>query len=228
MRQSSGTQSSSDTALPEPRSFAEVVLRWTLRRVLGFLQRPLTAIVLFEGLLILWLLPPVMFRAMLDWRLYAVMNASMVIDGLLFWFLVLDPRPAPPAPVSFPARLSLSFLIIFPQIMVGTALGMAQHDLYPSFALCGRVYAGISPLLDQQIGGLILWVPSGMMSALAAVLIMARMFRHEDAASSLSPSLRSIGIPTARDQQMLAENSSERSVPAAVPLFHKAHQAHAR
>ena len=70
------------------------------------LQQPLIAVVLFEGLLFLWLIPPVTFGAMFDWRLYEVMNASMVIDGLMFWFLVLDPRPYPAAPVGFFTRLA--------------------------------------------------------------------------------------------------------------------------
>lgn len=149
-------------------------------RSLRFLQQPVLAVVLFEGLLILWLVPAIMFRAMFDWLLYGIMNASMVIDGLLFWFLVLDPRPVPQAPIGFFTRLALAFLIIFPQIGIGTALGLAQHDLYPSFSMCGRVFPNIGPLSDQQMGGLVLWIPAGMMSAFAAVLIMGRMFLHED------------------------------------------------
>ena len=77
--------------------------------MLRAVQRPVSAFLLFEGLLMLWLVPPVTFRAMLDPRLYAIMNASMVVDGLLFWFLVLDPRPAPAAPISFFTRLCLGF-----------------------------------------------------------------------------------------------------------------------
>ena len=76
--------------------------------------------------------------------------------------------------------------MIFPQIAAGTLIGSVQHDLYPSFALCGRVYPAIGPLLDQQIGGLVLWVPAGMMSALAAVLIMHRMFGYEDRTGRLT------------------------------------------
>ncbi|HQT78905.1 MAG: hypothetical protein B7Z80_21720 [Rhodospirillales bacterium 20-64-7] len=149
-------------------------------RAMRFVQHPVVALVLFQGLLYLWLIPPVTFRAMLDPVLYAVMNASMVIDGLLFWFLVLDPRPLPQASIGYFPRLALAFTIIFPQIAVGTLLGLARTDLYPSFALCGRLWSGISPLADQQLGGLILWIPAGMMSAFAAVLIMRRMFTHED------------------------------------------------
>ncbi|MGH8126038.1 MAG: cytochrome c oxidase assembly protein, partial [Rhodanobacteraceae bacterium] len=38
------------------------------------------------------------------------------------------------------------------------------------YSLCGRVFAGIPPLMDQHLGGLILWIPSSMMSVLAAVI----------------------------------------------------------
>jgi putative membrane protein len=156
-----------------------------VRGVIRTARQPVIAVVLFEGVLFLWLVPPVAYRAMLNWPLYEIMNASMVVDGLLFWCLVLDPRPNPPAPVSFFARLTLSFVIIFPQIGLGTAIGMARYDLYPAFALCGRVFSSIGPLQDQQIGGLIIWVPTGMMSAIAALIVMRRMFLDEDARGAM-------------------------------------------
>ena len=166
-----------------------------VRGVLGVLQQPVLAVLLFEGLLILWLIPPVTFRAMFDPLLSAVMNASMVADGLLFWFLVLDPRPKPPARMAF-SPATLAFLIIFPQIAVGTLIGLAPHDLYPSFSLCGRVYSAVDPLLDQQIGSLILWVPTGMMSALATGLIMRRLCLH-DATGVADPGVAQLqeGLP---------------------------------
>lgn len=158
--------------------------RWVasrpVRMVLRPLQNPFVAPFLFEGLLLFWLIPPVTFRAMIDWRLYDIMNASMLVDGLLFWFLVLDPRPWPAASIGFFARLVMAFLVIFPQIIIGTWIGMAQHDLYPTFSLCGRAFPSIGPLLDQQIGALILWEPTSMMSSAAALIIMWRLFHHED------------------------------------------------
>lgn len=63
---------------------------------IGVLQQPVVAAFLFVGLFYFWLIPVVHFRAMIDARLYAVMNWSMVLDGILFWCLVLDPRPRPP------------------------------------------------------------------------------------------------------------------------------------
>ena len=55
-------------------------------------------------------LAAVHFDAMLDARLYRAMNWSMAIDGLLFWWLILDPRPCPPARLAPGLRIILAFL----------------------------------------------------------------------------------------------------------------------
>jgi putative membrane protein len=144
------------------------------------LQQPVLAASLFVGLVVLWLVPAVQFHAMLNARLYDFMNWSMVIDGLLFWCLVLDPRPPSQAGLSYVARMAAAFLVMFPMILLGTLIESAQHDVYSYYALCGRLIAGLSAVADQQIGGLIIWVPAGMMSALATLLIASRQFAHED------------------------------------------------
>ena len=68
-----------------------------LRGAFSVLQQPVPSGLLFVGLIYLFLIPPVHFRAMIDPRLYAIMNWSMIGDGMLFWILVLDPRPKAPA-----------------------------------------------------------------------------------------------------------------------------------
>ncbi len=103
--------------MPEP--FRRLVDDPRLARGLRVIQQPVIAGAVFVGLIDLWLIPTVNFEAMLDPRLYAVMNWSMVVDGLLFWCLVLDPRPSPPARTSFAARMITIVAVMFPQIIVG-------------------------------------------------------------------------------------------------------------
>ncbi len=145
------------------------------------LQQPLLAVFLFVGLFYLWLIPSVHFRAMIDPKLYAVMNWSMVVDGLLFWSLVLDPRPKPPARISYGARAALSFGVMFPQIIVGALLAFAPYDLYPYYDLCGRLFPSIGALSDQVIGGIISWIPPGMMSVIGVLLVLNALRLHEEA-----------------------------------------------
>jgi len=126
-----------------------------VRTVTAIVQQPFLAAVLFFGLIALWLTPPIHFRAMIDPTLYSVMNWSMVVDGLFFWCLVLDPRPAPPA--------------------------------FASFAID-----------DQQYGGLIVWIPSSMMSVIALIIVInflrqaeEKQWKEEDEGDAMGPVISS-------------------------------------
>ena len=67
---------------------ALIPLGWIYR----FLQHPAIASFLFVGLIYFWLWPPIHFDAMLSRDLYWIMNWSMLVDGMLFWWLIFDPR----------------------------------------------------------------------------------------------------------------------------------------
>jgi putative membrane protein len=150
---------------------------------LAVLQQPALAAFLFVGLFAFWLIPAIHFRAMLDPRLYAVMNWSMVLDGILFWSLVLDPRPAPPARIGFGARVALAIVVMFPQIALGAVIALSSHDLYPFYDLCGRLFPSITALADQHIGGIVSWIPPAMMSVIAVLLVLNALRIAEDAAA---------------------------------------------
>lgn len=154
------------------------LLAWPpVRRALNVLLNPFVAAFLFVGLIYLWLWPAVHFDAMLDWRLYRVMNFSMAADGMLFWWLVLDHRPHPPARLSPGVRVFVALAVTIPQVLVGAYVFLTTTDLYPIYSLCGRAFAGITPLEDQHLGGLILWIPSSMMSVIAALVAFTYWIR---------------------------------------------------
>ncbi|MGB8714897.1 MAG: cytochrome c oxidase assembly protein [Rhodanobacteraceae bacterium] len=158
-----------------PLSFRRRVLRPVLawppvKMVLDIVLHPLVAAILFVGLIYLWLYDPIHYIAMLDVHLYKLMNWSMTLDGLLFWWLVLDTRPKPPARLSPGVRILVALAVIPPQILIGAYITFVNHDLYPIYAICGRIFLDITPMTDQYLGGLILWIPSSMMSVIAALI----------------------------------------------------------
>jgi len=107
------------------------------------------------------------------------MNWSMVVDGLPFWWLVLNPEPKPPARVGYGARILMLVLVMFPQILIGAFIGLSTHDLFDVYAVCGRLYP-ISAVTDQQIGGLIIWIPGSMMSVIGMLIVLTRYRRQRD------------------------------------------------
>jgi putative membrane protein len=143
-----------------------------LLAVIRVIQQPFLASVLFVGLVALWLIPPIHFRAMIDPQLYQVMNWSMVVDGLLFWTLVLDPRPQPPARVSFGGRIAMTLAVVPPQLLIGAIIAFTTHDIYNFYAWCGRIYPSIDAISDQQLGGANIWIPPAMMSGVALLLVL--------------------------------------------------------
>ncbi len=148
------------------------------------LQRPWIAGVLFAGSFFFWLIPPIHFRAMLDARLYQLMNWTMVVDGILFWSLALDSRPKPPARISFGARIGLILGVMIPQVVLGALLTVWPRSLYPSYDLCGRMLPSMSALTDQHLGGAIVWIPPGILSMAGLLRLIIALSRQRSTACS--------------------------------------------
>ncbi|HVS76083.1 MAG TPA: cytochrome c oxidase assembly protein [Steroidobacteraceae bacterium] len=155
-----------------------------LRILFRILQHPLIAPTLFVGLIFFWLTPSIHFTAMLDVRRYLLMNWSMLADGLLFWWLMLAPRQAQgSASIGYGTRLVILPIIAVPQILLGAYITLHTTPLYDVYAVCGRAWA-ISPIDDQQIGGLLTWIPAAMMS-LVGILVVLHHILHDPQATAV-------------------------------------------
>jgi len=152
--------------------------RW-LRAVYRLFQNPVVAPLLFVGLIWFWLTPAVHFDAMLSHRLYLLMNWSMALDGLLFWWLMLIPRgPGHLVDLGYGTRVLIMVLVMFPQIAIGAYIALGPPDLYDVYSVCGRAFP-LSPAQDQLYGGLLTWIPAAMMSVLGAVIVLGRWIRDD-------------------------------------------------
>ena len=165
-----------------PAPLARLVGSRAVSRLLAPIQQPIVASFLFVGLVAFWLIPAIHFPSMIDHPLFWIMNWSMVLDGLLFWCLVLDPRPSPPARVGFGTRAAMAVGVIFPQIAIGAVIVFTRHDIYPYYNYCGRFFTDISPLYDQLVGGMVIWIPPAMMSVIALLLVLNHLRLAEDRA----------------------------------------------
>jgi len=132
---------------------------------------------LFVVLVLGFLVPTVQFYSMLDWRLYRFMNWSVVISGFMYWNLILDRRPSPPAALSPGGRVISPIITMVPQMVVGAIITFTEHDLYPIFDLCGRALPGMTALTDQAIGGLTMWVLAGFVEVFGLLFALATLMR---------------------------------------------------
>jgi putative membrane protein len=143
------------------------------------LQQPVIAAVLFVGLIYFWLWPAIHFDAMLSRDLYWLMNWSMLLDGLLFWWLMFDPRsPVNTTALGYGKRMLMLALVALPQMILGASIVFSRGMVYDVYEVCGRAWP-MAPETDQLLGGLLTWIPPAMMSILG-ILILLRRAMHED------------------------------------------------
>lgn len=152
--------------------------RWPVR----LLQQPLLAGVLFVGLVYFWLTPSIHFTAMLDARRYRLMNWSMAVDGLLFWWLMLTPRRAQGRiAVAYGQRIAILVAAGFLQLFLGAYIVMTKSVLFDVYGICGRAWA-MSALTDQQLGGLFTWIPPAMMSLIGVLIVIHHLLHDAEGA----------------------------------------------
>jgi putative membrane protein len=164
-----------------PGFLKPVVTARPVRTVMGVLQHPALAPLLFVGLLYFWLIPSIHTVVMLNPTLYAVMNWTMALNGVMFWSLILDSRAKPPARLSHLMRALLILVIELPQMVLGAILSLTTRDFYPVYDICGRVL-DMTALNDLHYGGLIIWLPGTLTSFAAMIVVLVTMRLNEEKA----------------------------------------------
>ena len=141
------------------------------------ITNPVLTTVVFLATLYLWQEPRLHNLAVRDEWVHAGMHITMLTSGFLFWWLVVDPKPHR-SRLHYALRVLYLGLIVIPNTVLGAAITFQSGPIYDAY----RDYPqplGISPMVDQQLGGLFLWVVGDMMSVLIAGVVMAKWYQKE-------------------------------------------------
>jgi cytochrome c oxidase assembly factor CtaG len=144
------------------------------RRSLGRLWRRLTPSgpvlpwVLYAGVLWGWHLPPPYEAALRHPAVHDLQHLTFFATGFVFWRAVLDRagrRLGPGVALVYLFTTSLHATVL------GVFMALAPRPWYPGYL--GRTEAwGLTPLEDQQLAGLIMWMPACLAYAAGAVGIL--------------------------------------------------------
>jgi putative membrane protein len=150
-----------------------------VRRVYRLLTNPIFTIGLFLGSLYLWQFPGAFNLALRSDAIHAIMHLTMSGSGFLFWWVIIDPKPHR-SRLHYGLRVLYLGLIVLPNTVLGAAITFSGDLLYTGYAEVTQPF-GISLATDQQLGGLMLWVPGDMMSIVAAGIVMIMWYQREEA-----------------------------------------------
>ncbi len=131
------------------------------------LAEPLPAWALHAVALWAWHAPPLFERALVHDGWHVAQHATFLATALLFWRSVLEPglrRSGAPLASVFTTMLHTGAL--------GALLTFSPTPWYPGHAAAAAA-AGGDALADQQLGGLVMWVPAGLAYLAAALAIAA-------------------------------------------------------
>lgn len=159
---------------------------WMLRPALAsrpvfavarWVTNPLRAFAIFNVVMAAWHLPPLYNLAMAHHNVHIVQHLMFLVAAVLMWWPILSPLPELPR-LPYPLQMLYLFLMSIPMSIVAVYIAYANAVLYPAYATAPRIW-GISPMQDQLIGGLIMWIPGGLFFFAIISVIFFRWQQHE-------------------------------------------------
>jgi len=146
--------------------------RWVMT-VARVVTRPLVAAAVFTAPIVLWHVPAFYEAALRDHNLHIVQHLVFLTTAVIMWWPVLSPVPELPRLPHLLQMLYL-FLLGIPMSITGALIALSDRVLYPFYAAAAPRVGGLSPLDDQQIGGLLMWVLGGLMLWIVMTVIWFR------------------------------------------------------
>jgi putative membrane protein len=141
----------------------------TIAECWRMLTKPTTATVLHGAALWGWHMPAFYNAALISPSMHWLQHLTFLLTALLFWWPLL--RGVDRDRIAGIAVLCL-FLTTLHTALLGVLLTLARRPWYPAQS-SGAAEWGLTPLEDQQLAGLVMWVPAGAIYTVAGLALAA-------------------------------------------------------
>jgi putative membrane protein len=158
----------------------------------GLVSKPASAFVLHGAALWGWHLPRFYQATLTSELLHSLQHLSFLLTALLFWWTVFTARGGE-------LRRGGAVFYLFATLLQTGALGalltFSRTLWYPAYATTVGAW-GLTPLEDQQLGGLIMWIPGGLAYVAAALVLFGQWLAESERRSVRRERL--VSAPAAR------------------------------
>ena len=151
---------------------------WAFRAA-RLLTHPITAIALFNIIFSIWHIPALYNSSLTSEAFHALEHIMMVATAMLMWWPLTSNMPELPR-LNYPLQLGYLFALSVAQIIVFAIITFAEEPIYDFYVHAPRIW-GLTPLLDQQLGGIIMKVGSGIYFLTLLIIIFFKWFNQEEA-----------------------------------------------
>lgn len=147
-----------------------------VRRLARALGRPAVGFAIYTVSFCGWHLQPAYDLMMRNHGVHIVTHLQFMVTAMMMWWPLLSPLPE--YRISHGLQMLYLFLIGIPMMFVAAMITLADSLLYPWYSGSPRV-AGLSPLDDQKLGGVIMWVPGGLFYWIVMTFVFFAWARRE-------------------------------------------------
>ena len=149
-----------------------------LKRVLPIITRPLVTLIAFNAIMWVWHIPSLYERALRNPNLHILEHMMFLGAGVLLWLPIIHDVP-PTRVLSYPARMAYLFACMISSSLLGAIFTLASTIAFPFYGNAPLAF-GLAPITDQQLAGLIMWIPGSGVFFVAILLVFAAWLNSED------------------------------------------------
>jgi cytochrome c oxidase assembly factor CtaG len=147
-------------------------------RVAKALTYPAVAFVLYNVDFWLWHAPPLYNATLENQNIHILEHLTFIVFGILNWWPMFSQSKDLPR-LSIGGQVLYLFLSGMPSVLLGAGLTFSP-PLYTPYIAAPRVW-GISAATDQQLGGLIMWVPVSISYIVVMSVLFIRWMQQQEA-----------------------------------------------
>ncbi len=131
-----------------------------LTRLAYIVTRPIAAFLLYNGTIWIWHLPYLYNLALFEHEWHIVEHLFFMVTAVIYWWPTLGSLPELPKP-TFGAQMMYVFANMVAMKALGMIISLQGEVIYTFYLQVPRVF-GLTPLGDQQLGGMLMWLPGGL------------------------------------------------------------------
>jgi len=154
---------------------------WT--RLVQTLRNPMVAWAIHGVVLWGWHTPALFDAAVENETVHALQHLSFLGSALIFWWALLHGRGRA---MAYGAAVLYLFTTALHSGLLGALLTFSETPWYPAYAATAHWW-GVSAVDDQQLGGLIMWVPACSLYLVVALALFARWLKASGAPRPSEP-----------------------------------------
>jgi putative membrane protein len=147
-----------------------------INRTWRTLTIPLVAWLVHAVALWTWHIPALFEATLYSDAVHTLQHLSFLLSALLFWWALIH---GPQGAMGYGAAVLYLFTTSVHTGALGALITIAGSVWYPSYAPLTASW-GLTPLEDQQLGGLIMWIPASLVYVIAGLALFAGWLREAD------------------------------------------------